>query len=181
MLQFIQYLVRLGSATLLIHSANSLVRAQALHSIISVLTQLLRRHFLLWYTITIATLLLATLLVDILIKRYYVRLAEALSFLRCAAGAALMMLAIRLDPSLAHDSPARVSSTPQSREATMKVIEVKEGHDATKEIIEAKKDQEDAPAVEGSPVAISQSSENVPVNLSLFPVRNPSPSARWLG
>ena len=67
------------------------------------------------------------------------------------SGTALMVLAIRLDP-------------PSER--------------STREGSETEKDQGDAPAVEGSPVAISHSSENVPVDLSVFPVRNPFPSAR---
>ena len=76
-----------------------------------------------------------------------------------------MMLAIRLDPPLECNTFARVLSIPQAREAD-------------KGVTEAEKDQEDDPAVEGSPVAISHSSENVPVDLSVFPVRNPFPSAR---
>jgi hypothetical protein len=104
-------------------------------------------------------------LVGILIKKYHVQLAEALAFLRRAAATALMALAIRLDPSPERGTSAQVPSAPQDQEAT-------------KGVAEAEKDQEGAPAVEGSPAAISSSSGNVPVDLSVFPVRNSFPSAR---
>ena len=164
MLQFIKCLVRLSGVPLLVRSVNSLVLAQVRYSINSVLTPLLRCNFPLWYIVVLATLLLARLSVGMLTKGWHLRLARALAFL----GTALMALAIRLDPPAECDILARELCTPQAREAT-------------KEVIEAKKDQEDAPAVEGSPVAISHSSEKVPVDLSMFPVRNPFPSACHLG
>jgi len=165
MLQFIEYFVRLSGAPLLIRGVNSLAHTHARYSITSALIQLLRRHFLLQYSIAVATLLLARLLVDILSRKYYVRLAEVLAFLRRAAATALVVLAVRLDPSPGHGVLAQAPSTTQDQEAT-------------KEVIEAKKDQECASAVEGSPVATLPSSESVPVDLSVSPVRNPFPPAR---
>ena len=168
MLQFTKYLVRLSGTPLLIRSVNSLVDAHARYSITSVLTQLLPRTFLFWYTIAAATLLLARLLVGILKKRYQARLVKSLAFLRHAAATALMMLAVRLEDSSSECGiPVQVPSTPRDQEAT-------------KEVIEAEKDQEGAPAVEGSPAAISPSSGSVPVDLSVFPVRNPFPQlVKW--
>src|SRR5258706_4193782 len=161
MLQVIKYLVRLKGVPLLFRSVNSLVHAQVRYSITPFLTRLLRRNFLLCYISTVAGLLLPRLLVGILTKRCHFRLAGALAF----SGTALILLAVRLDPSSECGILARVPSTPQAREAA-------------KEVIQAEKDQEGAPAVEGSPVVISHPSESVPVDLSVFPVRNPFPSAR---
>jgi len=150
-----------------IRSVNSLVDAHARYSITSVLTQL-PRTFLLQYTVAAATLLLAKLLVGILKKRYQVRLVKAFAFLRRAAATALMMLGITLeDSSSERGIPAQVPSTLRDQEAT-------------KEVIEAEKDQVGAAAVEGSPAAISPSSGNVPVDLSVFPVRNTFPQlVKW--
>ena len=104
-------------------------------------------------------ILLVRLLVRALAKRYHVQLVEALVFLRRAAATLLMALAIRLDPSSEHSILAQDPSAPQAR-ATVE------------QVIKAKKDQEDVPAVEGSPVAITPSSD-VPVDLSVFLVSNP--------
>ena len=144
----------------MIRNVNSLAHTR--YSIIPVLTQLLRRTFLLQYTIAIATLFLARLLVGVLVRRYHVQVTDALAFLRRAAAAALMVLVIKLDPSSEHGILAQDPSSPQAREAI-------------KEVIEPGKDQEDVPAVEGSPGVIPPPSENVPVDLSVFPVNNPFP------
>ena len=168
MIQFIKYFVRLSGAPLLIRGVNSLPHVHARYSITSVLSQLLRHNFFLQYTIAVAILTLARLFVGMLIKKYHVRLARALAPLRRTAATALTVLAIRLDPSPGRGILDRVPSTPQVQEAT-------------KEVTEADKDQEGTPAVEGSPAAISPSSENVPVDLSVFPVRNLLPSAREVG
>lgn len=160
--------MRSSCAPLLIRGVNSLSHAHARYSITSVLTQLLRHNFFLQYTIAFATLTLARLFVGMLIKKYYVRLAEALAFLRRAVATALMVLAIRLDPPQGRGILDQAPSTPQ-------------GQEATKEVTEALKDQEGTPAVEGSPAAISPSSENAPVDLSVFPVRDSLPPAREVG
>lgn len=120
----------------------------------------MRRTFLLQYTLAIATLVLARLLVGVLVRRYHVRRPDALAFLRRAAATALMVLVIKLDPSSEHSILAQDKSTPQAREAI-------------KGAIETGKDQEDVPAVRGSPGARSPPSENVPVDFSVFQVSNP--------
>ena len=153
--QLISYLIGLGGT--LIRNVNSLVNTHSRYSITSVLTQL-PRAFRVQYTIAIATLFLAKLLVSVLMRRYHV-------LLRRAAATALKALALRLDPSPEHGILAQDPSTSQAQEVI-------------KEVIGAKKGQEDVPAVEVLPEAISPSCENVPVDLSVSPVSNPFPRAR---
>ena len=155
-MQFIKYFVHLSGG--LTRNVNSLTHTR--YSVIPVLAQLLRRNFLLQYTVAVTTLFLTRLLIGVLMRRYHTQLVNTLALLRCAAVTALMALVIKLDPSSEYGILTQDSSSRHAREAINKVIK-------------ARKDQEDVPAVEGSPGARSPSNENVPVDFAVFPVSNP--------
>jgi hypothetical protein len=154
--QFIEYLVGLSGVSPLIRNAHLLVVARTRHSVTSVLTQSVPRPFLTQYTVSIALLLLARLLVGALVTRYHLQLSGALASLRCTGAVVLVALAMGLDPSSEHDLLAHREAIKEVTEAN-KEVTVKEVTEANKEVTRAKGAQ-----------------GNVPVDISVLPVSHSS-------